>query len=189
MAYRLGALRELFEESGILLAKQRQGSQQFVSMSQAIREEGRKLVHAGKMPFHTWLQEQNPNSVLDTDGLIPFSHWITPANIPKRFTTQMYLYTLPSDDSNPLPSTAVPTIPPDPGSDTRQSFHPSSDGGVENTAATFLPAHTWLHLAQTGSIILFPPQFLILPRISKFLNNDIIPSHQRMQPMKDFIYR
>lgn len=189
MTYRLGGLRELFEESGILLAKQRQGNRQLLSLSQAVREDGRKLVHSGKTPFQTWLQELNPNAVLDTDGLVPFSHWITPPEIPKRFTTQMYLYNLPSDDTNPLPSITVCAAPPDPAKGTGESFIPSSDGGVENTAATFLPAQTWLHLARSGSIILYPPQFLLLHLISQFLDDDGVPSQQRVQRLKDFISR
>jgi hypothetical protein len=46
---------------------------------------------------------------------------------------------------------------------------PTSDGGIEHTAAKFLPASTWLSLARSGSIILFPPQFLLLTLTSQFL--------------------
>lgn len=183
-AYRVGALRELFEESGILLARKSAESTELISLPQETRDEGRRLVHSRQMPFQTWLHRQYPRAVLDTDGLIPFSHWITPANLPQRFTTQMYLYFLPAQ-GGPHPATlpAAESTPTNPESRTTNNFPPtlafpastafipSHDGNVENTAATFSPAATWLHLARSGSIILFPPQFLLLHLISHFLDN------------------
>lgn len=201
-AYRVGALRELFEESGILLARQNLGSRQLVSLPQSTREEGRKLVHSGKMPFQGWLNQQSPTAVLDTDALIPFSHWITPPNIPRRFTTQMYLYVLPSEDSKPLPADSEATLltaqPEDkPASllslKQTEDFTPTPDNDLENTSTTFLPATIWLEQAQLGSIILFPPQFLLLHLISQFLDTTTTTTNlspqQRTQQLKEFVYR
>lgn len=187
-AYRVGALRELFEESGILLARQhvQSQSQQLLSLPQSTREEGRKLVHSNKTSFQDWLNQQNHNAVLDTDTLIPFSHWITPPHIPKRFTTQMYLYILPISEASDSEATE-PTLltTPAPTSEA-SSFTATSDGGLENTAATFSPASTWLQLAQSGSIILFPPQFLLLHLMSQFLDNQALPPTERVTQLKDF---
>ena len=98
---------------------------------------------------------------------MPFTRWVTPTNLPKRFTTQMYIYMLPlsrssvtdhiSSDSEYLDSETV--IP-----------QPTHDGGLEHTAARFLPPSTWLRLAQAGRIILFPPQFFLLHLLSQFLS-------------------
>lgn len=93
---------------------------------------------------------------------------MTPTNVPKRFTTQMYLYFLPTMSPMPLrgsaedaeQETAIPT--------------PTSDGGLEHTNARFLPASAWLRLAQEGRIILFPPQFFLLHHVAQFL--DDLPS-------------
>jgi len=52
---------------------------------------------------------------------------------------------------------------------------PSSDGGIEITEAQFLPASEWLRRAQSGGIILFPPQFLLLHLISGFLDQEPRP--------------
>lgn len=46
---------------------------------------------------------------------------------------------------------------------------PTSDGGIEHTAARFLPAQDWLSQARADEIILFPPQFFLLHLVSKFL--------------------
>jgi hypothetical protein len=77
--------------------------------------------------------------------------------VPKRYTTQMYLYFLPLPTSTVEPS--IGTLPA--GADAVIPT-PTSDGGVEHTAARFLPAQTWISMARSGEIILFPPQFFLL---------------------------
>jgi 8-oxo-dGTP pyrophosphatase MutT (NUDIX family) len=57
-AYRLGAVRETFEESGILLARKAGtpvGSP-LLELSDAVREEARKLTHGNKVKFTEWLK-------------------------------------------------------------------------------------------------------------------------------------
>lgn len=78
----------------------------------------------------------------------------------------MYLYLM------PLPSqetTAVVTA--DDASSSLPLDHdaviPTPDGGVEHTAARFLPAHAWLDAARAGDIILFPPQFFLLHLVAQ----------------------
>jgi 8-oxo-dGTP pyrophosphatase MutT (NUDIX family) len=196
-AYRVGALRELFEESGILLARQDGERNDLISIPQTAREEGRKLVHSDRTSLQAWLSRQNPDAVLDTDGLIPFSHWITPSNIPRRFTTQMYLYILPSKDPDSTPEAAEPpttshkkdTNPNILTTNPTADFTPTSDGSLENTAATFSRASTWLTLAQSGTIILFPPQFLLLHLIARFLDHPSYPPQQRIQQLLSFIHQ
>jgi len=117
------------------------------------------------------------NSLLQTltrpsESLIPFTRWITPPQVPKRYTTQMYLYFLPlptfesTDPSlhhiGPLPRGGEALIP-----------TPTHDGGIEHTAARFFPARKWLDLANTGEIILFPPQYFLLSMAARFLTSDV----------------
>lgn len=52
--YRLAAIRETFEESGILLARNN-GFGRLIEVEDSEREEGRRLVHEGKVPFEKWL--------------------------------------------------------------------------------------------------------------------------------------
>lgn len=58
--YRLAAVRETFEESGILLARRKGGEgksgQVLLALSEEIRDEGRKLVHGNKVRFTEWLE-------------------------------------------------------------------------------------------------------------------------------------
>ena len=53
-SYRLAAIRETFEESGILLAKN-SGFGRLIELSEAEREEGRHRVHDSEVPFEKWL--------------------------------------------------------------------------------------------------------------------------------------
>lgn len=161
--YRLAAIRETFEESGILLARNN-GFGRLIEVPEAQREEGRRLVHDNKVPFTKWLAQKGGRP--DTKGLIPFTRWVTPTNVPKRFTTQMYLYFLPTLNATPLSESgqhdeeAEVTIP-----------VPTTDGGLEHTHARFLPASVWLRLAQEGRIILFPPQFFLLHQVAQHFDN------------------
>ncbi|KAL8964422.1 MAG: hypothetical protein Q9183_004458 [Haloplaca sp. 2 TL-2023] len=150
-AYRMGAIRECFEESGILLAKSREGSQHLLRLDEADRDSGRHAVHNKKVKFQDWVRSHGGEP--DTGFLHPFTRWLTPSHIPRRFSTQMYLYFLPL---------AHPGIP--------QSLQiPTSDGGVEHTEAHFLPPAEWLSLAKADKIILFPPQFFLLSLVADFL--------------------
>ena len=62
-AYRVGAIRECFEESGILLAKGNGGSS-LLEVEEAERERARKEIHAGKLKFRDWVKERG--GVVDT---------------------------------------------------------------------------------------------------------------------------
>ena len=157
--YRMAAIRETFEESGILLAMDQSG-ETLLQVPEAEREEGRKAIHSNTTSFPKWLNEKGGKP--DVAGLTPFTRWVTPTNVPKRFTTQMYLYFLPTLNSTSLTETSA--------SDEEAEVKiptPTTDGGLEHTTARFLPASAWLRLAQEGRIIMFPPQFFLLHQIAQ----------------------
>ena len=56
--YRSGAIRECFEESGILLAKTNDGSGAILEVPEDDREKARKDVHAGKIRFADWVNSR-----------------------------------------------------------------------------------------------------------------------------------
>lgn len=105
------------------------------------------------------------------DSLVPFTHWITPPNLPKRFTTQMYLYFLPLGEENNGESQRQGVGLP-PGGQREEIQIPTDDGGVEIAEAQFLPASAWLHKARQGEIMLYPPQFFLLHLVSQFLDTE-----------------
>jgi len=74
-AFRIAAIREAFEESGILLARR-----------------GDALLAEHSLPregdFHALLTEHELEPAIDT--LVHFAHWITPEDMPKRFDTHFF---------------------------------------------------------------------------------------------------
>lgn len=173
-AYRLAAIRETFEECGILLAKSKTTGKLFTDISDEEREEGRRAVHSGTTKFTDLLSKWGATP--DTESLIPFTRWITPPNVPKRFSTQMYLYFLPLNSTSPTRKTAPARTPPGSGVEEEDELvipNPTHDGGIEHTAARFLPPNKWIDLARQNRIILFPPQFFLTLLLSPYLSASV----------------
>lgn len=189
-AYRLAAIRETFEECGILLAKNKSTGKPFTGVSDEEREEGRKAVHSGKVKFLDLLEKWG--AVPDTEALVPFTRWVTPPNVPKRFTTQMYIYFLPLGSVSPTKakgdggSTKTPPASGLAEEDEIVIPNPTHDGGIEHTAARFLPPNKWIDLARQNRIILFPPQFFLTLMLAPYLSpsvrgpSDPIPSQSEL---------
>lgn len=150
--YRLAACRETFEESGILLAIKKNGGG-LLQINEAEREAARQKIHNQQLDFVSWVSSLG--GVCDIDGLLPYTRWITPAEVPRRFSTQMYVYMLPLGESSLA--------------DNGDYFIPRSDGGKEHNSASFKYADEWTELAENNTILLFPPQFYLLSLLSPFI--------------------
>lgn len=166
IAYRTGAIRELFEESGVLLARESADpNQPLLELDPDTRLAGRNDVHGGKLKLHDWLKQQSATAVLDTGSLIPFTHWITPTNVPKRFTTQMYVYFVPVAER-------------------RRHLLATADK-VETMSPEWKTPAEWIAQADAGKIILFPPQYILLYIISQFLDKPGDPAESRDIPEEE----
>jgi recombination protein RecT len=92
----IAALRELFEEAGLLIARSSDGT---AIEAQAMRAAGaaseRSLVSRGALTFAEFLQRHDWYA--DAGALCAFSHWITPASEPRRYDTYFFLATAPYD--------------------------------------------------------------------------------------------
>jgi 8-oxo-dGTP pyrophosphatase MutT (NUDIX family) len=96
LSFRIAAIRETFEESGILLARPK-GSKALVDARRAgeIEAAHRADLCEGKITF---LKALTDNGVLlALDELVPYAHWITPEGMPKRFDTWFFLAAAPPD--------------------------------------------------------------------------------------------
>ncbi len=89
-ALRVAALRETFEECGVLLARDSDGGETFAPARRAEIEADAKAGSFGDL-----LRKQS--LALRLDALVPFAHWITPPILPKRFDTHFYIVAAPSD--------------------------------------------------------------------------------------------
>lgn len=96
MALRVAAIRETFEECGILLARAR-GSDRLIPAERLRDIEGsqRAPLCQGEVSFADILATED--LVLATELLVPFAHWITPANQAKRYDTHFFLAVAPED--------------------------------------------------------------------------------------------
>lgn len=71
--YRRAAIRELFEESGILLARDATNPKRLVHVDEAERERARHDIHNNKIGFREWLKKQNAVAESDTGMESPLS--------------------------------------------------------------------------------------------------------------------
>jgi 8-oxo-dGTP pyrophosphatase MutT (NUDIX family) len=96
MAFRIAAIRETFEECGILLARPL-GTDRLVDAQelQAIEARHRAPLAAGEIGFDIVLAENRLMPA--TDLLVHYAHWITPNHQPKRYDTQFYLVAAPAE--------------------------------------------------------------------------------------------
>jgi 8-oxo-dGTP pyrophosphatase MutT (NUDIX family) len=94
MAFRVAAIRETFEECGVLLARP-SGSPTVIEAEQlVVVEEGhRAALNKGEVEFGDILQHHDLQAAPDL--LVPFAHWITPAHQPKRYDTHFFLVAAP----------------------------------------------------------------------------------------------
>jgi 8-oxo-dGTP pyrophosphatase MutT (NUDIX family) len=83
LASRLAAIRETFEECGVMLAP-----------PSAV---GESALATETTSYRELLDARDWRSVLD--ALTPFAHWITPPILPKRFDTRFYIVAAPSDQA------------------------------------------------------------------------------------------
>jgi 8-oxo-dGTP pyrophosphatase MutT (NUDIX family) len=90
LAFRVAAIRETFEECGVLFARVR-GSEELIDAAtlKRLEDQHREALNAGSIGF---------DAVLGSEGLVPapdmlvhFAHWITPASQPKRYDTHFFL--------------------------------------------------------------------------------------------------
>jgi 8-oxo-dGTP pyrophosphatase MutT (NUDIX family) len=96
LAFEIAAIRETFEESGILLARPK-GSKLLVDAKRASEIEAAHRADLNDRKT-TFLQVLSDNDlVLALDELVPYAHWITPEGMPKRFDTWFFLAAAPPD--------------------------------------------------------------------------------------------
>ncbi len=94
MALRVAAIRETFEECGVLLARPAGCPVMYGAQTQAaIAERHRQAVHKSERTMAEVAAAEGFQ--LACDALVPFAHWITPATMAKRFDTHFFAVAMP----------------------------------------------------------------------------------------------
>jgi 8-oxo-dGTP pyrophosphatase MutT (NUDIX family) len=141
--YATAAARELFEEAGVLLARGADG--QIVrtddAAAQARYDAHRHAIHCGERTLRDVLAAERLRLALDR--FVPFAHWITPVNEPKRFDTRFFLARMPAGQ------------------------RPMHDAG-ETTDSLWIGAAEALERFRRDEIVLAPPTWGTLRDLARF---------------------
>ncbi|HEX5296353.1 MAG TPA: NUDIX hydrolase [Streptosporangiaceae bacterium] len=148
------AIRETFEESGILLAEDGSG---LVGDSAALAADRHALL-TGTTTLGEVLGRRG--LMLRTDLLTPWARWITPEVSPRRFDTWFFAAALPAGQT----ATAAPEGHTDPG---------------ESESGTWLRPGAALDAAQAGEITLLPPTAVTLRELAAHQDVDGILACRR----------
>jgi 8-oxo-dGTP pyrophosphatase MutT (NUDIX family) len=90
LAYWVAAVRECFEEAGVLLARRRDGG------PVTVLEDDRRAVHDGELSMEELCRRDD--LVLDLTAIRYIAHWVTPVGeSPRRFDTRFFLAAAPPD--------------------------------------------------------------------------------------------
>ena len=140
------AVRETFEESGVLLAGPSPTS--LVQEGGALAQDRRRLL-GGSVSLGELLGRRG--LVLRADLLTPWARWITPEVSPRRFDTWFFAAALPPGQTAALTTPAGPGAQPDPG---------------ESDSGTWLRPGAALEAARVGQITLLPPTAVTLAELA-----------------------
>jgi 8-oxo-dGTP pyrophosphatase MutT (NUDIX family) len=148
------AVRETFEESGVLLAGA--SHDDLVSDSAALAADRHALL-AGTASLAEVLSRRG--LVLRTDLLTPWARWITPEASPRRFDTWFFAAALPPGQA----ATAAPEGHADPG---------------ESESGAWLRPASALEAARAGQMTLLPPTAVTLGELARHADVPAILAHR-----------
>jgi 8-oxo-dGTP pyrophosphatase MutT (NUDIX family) len=147
IAFHVAAARELFEEAGVLLA--RDGAGRFVSLAgvedQARLTRYRADVHVGARALRNVVEREHLRLALD--ALVPFAHWVTPPIDVRQFDTRFFAARVPPAQT------------------------PAHDE-QETTASIWIRPSAALAAAEEGAMILPPPTWTTLRELEPFATVD-----------------
>jgi 8-oxo-dGTP pyrophosphatase MutT (NUDIX family) len=94
LAFRVAAIRETFEEAGVLLARPRGGARLIdAERLERIARRHRQPLHDGAIAMRDIVEAEELE--LACDLLVPFAHWVTPEGQRRRFDTHFFLAAAP----------------------------------------------------------------------------------------------
>jgi 8-oxo-dGTP pyrophosphatase MutT (NUDIX family) len=142
-AYHVAAARELFEEAGVLLARNEAG--EFVSLTGAAVHvrfaHDREAVHSGETTMRAVLEREHLRLALDV--LVLFAHWVTPPVDKRQFDTRFFMTRVPPHQT------------------------PVHDD-TETTHSCWIRPAEALAQSQRGEILLPPPTWTTLRELEPF---------------------
>jgi len=143
-AFVVAAARETFEEAGLVLARRAgEGGLMDAKAAHRLVETYRARLAAGSVTFLDIMRGENLR--LAADLMVPFAHWITPQNQPKRFDTHFLLVSAPVEQLG------------------------AHDGG-ESVEGFWIAPEAALRAAEAGKRTLLFPTHMNLLKLARFAN-------------------
>jgi 8-oxo-dGTP pyrophosphatase MutT (NUDIX family) len=143
LAYHVAAARELFEEAGVMLARDHAGA--IVSLSgegsHARFKAYRDDVHDGRATLRAIVEREHLRLALDI--LVPLAHWVTPPIDTRQFDTRFFVARVPPDQV------------------------PAHDQ-TETTHSSWMTPRDAIAQAIAGAIVLPPPTWTTLRELEPF---------------------
>ena len=147
IAYHVAAARELFEEAGVMLA--RDGGGAFVELAGAAVhdrfKQARAAVHGGATTMRELVAGQGLRLALD--ALVLFAHWVTPPIDTRQFDTRFFMARVPPHQT------------------------PAHDD-TETTHSDWIRPADAIAASARGEIVLPPPTFTTLRELEPFASVD-----------------
>jgi 8-oxo-dGTP pyrophosphatase MutT (NUDIX family) len=147
VAYHVAAARELFEEAGVLLARDAHGA--FVSLAGAADHERLKQdrirVHGHETTLRAVIARERLRLALDT--LLLFAHWVTPPIDTRQFDTRFFMTRVPPHQT------------------------PAHDD-TETTHSVWITPSAAIAQSQRGDIVLPPPTWSTIRELEPFTSVD-----------------
>jgi 8-oxo-dGTP pyrophosphatase MutT (NUDIX family) len=139
------AIRETFEETGVLFARTKGGHS--IDFGNAVIKSRfaayRQSLNLGNITLTEIARQEE--LILMPKLLIPYSHWITPEIVPKRFSTRFFLAELPQGQS-------------------------ATTDKDELTSSLWVTPHDALQMYTAGKITLMPPTLKTIEEMAKFIS-------------------
>jgi 8-oxo-dGTP pyrophosphatase MutT (NUDIX family) len=139
------AIRETFEETGVLFARTKGGHS--IDFGNAVIKSRfaayRQSLNLGNITLTEIARQEE--LILMPKLLIPYSHWITPEIVPKRFSTRFFLAELPQGQS-------------------------ATTDKDELTSSLWVTPHDVLQIYTAGKITLMPPTLKTIEEMAKFIS-------------------
>jgi 8-oxo-dGTP pyrophosphatase MutT (NUDIX family) len=160
VAYHIAAVRELFEEAGVLLARDRRGA--FVALAGAGDHDRFKQyrldVHARRRTLRDIVEHEGLRLALD--ALILHAHWVTPSiEGARRFDTRFF----------------VTRVPP---------FQTPAHDETETTESGWSTAAAAIDAAERRDIVLPPPTWTTLREVERFQTVDQVMAWSRLRRVR-----
>jgi 8-oxo-dGTP pyrophosphatase MutT (NUDIX family) len=157
----LCAIRETFEESGVLLAQRVSGGKLDFSNDETMARFARyrRQLHDSEITLLQFAIQEDIRFQLNQ--IIPYSHWITPEVESKRFDTRFFIARMPTGQA------------------------PIHDA-LEMTGSTWMTPAEALDRHKTGEILLMPPTLKTLEELADFSSIDLVFSatcRKQIQPI------